>query len=60
MQHNDGERETHTAGSFFSNMDNPLTNRAIEIVGSANAGGTFASTDGFHIALLYEVMDDPN
>ena len=55
-----GPREITQDATTFSTINNVLTNRAVEIVGSENAGGTFASTDGFHIAVLYEEMDDPN
>lgn len=55
-----GERETKSALTTFNTMGTAHTNRAVEIVGSANAGAAFASVDGFHITLVYHITDDPN
>ena len=55
-----GARETSQAMSTFNQLSPALTNRAIELTSASSAGSSYASIDGFHIAILYDVMNDPN
>ena len=55
-----GLRETSQNAGQFNTLTNALTNRALELIGTANAGVTFTTTDGYHLALLYDEMADPN
>jgi hypothetical protein len=53
-----GIRNTYivlTAINILSATD--FANVGIEVIGSANAGGTYATTDGFHVTMFYAVVD---